>query len=70
MSYSQAGDHTLMCPEDNTLNFQGSDYTLICPEALTIPLFTLYVPKLKWLCPETRRRYSKEAHEQNTDNDA
>ena len=37
----------------------------------TIPLFTLklYVPKLKWLCPETRRRYSKEAHEQNTDND-
>ena len=40
---------------------EASDYTLIHPYVC--------VPKLKWLCPETRRRYSKEAHEQNTDND-
>ena len=32
MSYSQAGDHTLMCPED---------FTLMYPKALAIPLFTL-----------------------------
>ena len=46
MSYSQAGDHTLMCPEDNTLNFQASHYTLIHPYVrLYSYTHVLYVPK-------------------------
>ena len=50
---------------------QASDFTLCGPRHWLYPY--VYVPKtpvvFKWLCPETRRRYSKEVHEQNTDND-